>query len=301
MARGLLLGNGINAYLGIKDLSVMDIGQRFRKNMIVYSAIIQNLFEVQMEEKFLRELDKASKELGIESLAGMLYRYIKDNKKDMWTDNDEYRVQDVIACICLSSIFFTEEGKINQYFDKTGLFSMEEYDQIYTLNYIEFWDEKQRCIHLHGKVDLTKIDDKKRAILISTGRMYLDSYARAVEQIKKVNNVVEFNPIDVIFAPENIEKNKLVCVTGIFPSDRLYPADDLFLYRSKELYKGLEMIDELDVFGMSPYGDESLINIINEKRKVRIYVYKKNESKESSVWKEKLTCKYELLDSSEIR
>ncbi|MBO5192185.1 MAG: hypothetical protein J6C22_14445 [Bacteroides sp.] len=300
MAKGLLLGNGINAYLGIKELSVKDIGERFGKNVAVYSSIIQNLFEVQIEEQFFKDLEKTVKELGIESLAGILYRYIKENKKSMWTDNDEYRVQDIIACICISAIFFAEEGKIDSQFDKTKLFSMAEYDYIYTLNYIEFWDDEKRCIHLHGKVDLPRLDNKKRAILISTGRKHLDSYARAVEQIKKANNVIEFNPTDIIFAPENIEKNKLICVSGLFPSDKLYPADDLFLYRSKELYKELEEIDELDIFGMSPYGDESLLEIINKKKKVRVYVYKKNENKEASVWQKKLTCEYEVLDSVEI-
>lgn len=300
MAKGLLLGNGINAYLGIKELSVMDIGERFRKNVAVYSSIIQNLFELQIDDQFLKDLEKIVKELGIESLAGILYKYIKENKKGMWTDNDEYRVQDVIACICISAIFFTEEGKIDSHFDKTKLFSMAEYDYIYTLNYNEFWDEEKQCIHLHGKVDLPRLENKGRAILISTGRKYLDSYVRAVEQIKKTNSVIEFNPTDIIFAPENIEKNKLICVSGLFPSDKLYPADDLFLYRSKELYKELEEIDELDIFGMSPYGDESLLEIINKKKKVRVYVYKKNENKEASIWQKKLTCEYELLDSVEI-
>ena len=31
MARGLLLGNGINAHLGIKDLSVGSIAERFKR------------------------------------------------------------------------------------------------------------------------------------------------------------------------------------------------------------------------------------------------------------------------------
>lgn len=130
MAKGLLLGNGINTCLGIKDLSVKDIGQRFRKNVTVYATIIRNLFEVQVED-FLKDLEGVVEKLGIESLAGILYRYIKGNRKGAWTDNDEYRVQDVIACICISSIFFTEEGKINQSFNKEKLFSMASLTKLF--------------------------------------------------------------------------------------------------------------------------------------------------------------------------
>ena len=86
-----------------------------------------------------------------------------------------------------------------------------------------------------------------------------------VDNIRKTNSVIEFHPNDIVFPPSEVEKDKMVCVTGIYPSDRLYPADDLFLYRAKELYTDLDLVDELDVFGMSPFGDESIIEKINEK------------------------------------
>ena len=44
MARGLLLGNGINSRLCIWDLSVKNIADRFKKNVLVYSIIINNIF-----------------------------------------------------------------------------------------------------------------------------------------------------------------------------------------------------------------------------------------------------------------
>ena len=39
MARGLLLGNGINSHLGIKDLSTNRIAERFKKNVSAYPAL----------------------------------------------------------------------------------------------------------------------------------------------------------------------------------------------------------------------------------------------------------------------
>lgn len=44
MAKGLLLGNGINAYLGIEDLSITCIGERFRMNMVVWQRITRSAF-----------------------------------------------------------------------------------------------------------------------------------------------------------------------------------------------------------------------------------------------------------------
>lgn len=300
MARGLLLGNGINSRLCIKDLSVDCIAERFEKNVLVYSGIINNIFGVQIED-FLKNLETVTPKLGIETLAGILYKYIKESKNNDWTDNDEYRVQDLITCICLTSIFYDENGKIAQVYDKSKLPSMENYDYVFTLNYIEFWDDEHRCIHLHGKVDLSKLCNKKDAILISAGRMKYKEYAKAVDNIRKTNSVIEFYPNDIVFAPSEVEKDKLVCVTGTHPSDKLYPAADLFLDRAKELYKDLELVDELDVFGMSPFGDESIIEKINEKNLICIFVYNKNENDETKVWESKLKCKYELLDASDMR
>jgi hypothetical protein len=131
--------------------------------------------------------------------------------------------------------------------------------------------------------------------------MNYKEYAKAVDNIRKTNSVIEFYPNDIVFAPSEVEKDKLVCVTGISPSNRLYPADDLFLYRAKELYADLDLVDELDVFGMSPFGDESIIEKINEKNLIRIFVYNKNENDETKVWESKLKCKYELLESDDMK
>lgn len=51
---------------------------------------------------------------------------------------------------------------------------------------------------------------------------------------------------------------------------------------------------------MSPYGDDSLIHIINTKLKVRVFIYNKDSNHETREWMRKLTCPYELLDSGLI-
>lgn len=157
-----------------------------------------------------------------------------------------------------------------------------------------------KSIYLHGRVDFSRLDDLENAVLVSKDRMELKEYAIAVDNMRKWNSIIEFKPNDIIFAPTGIEKKILTCVVGVFPSDKLFPADDLFLYRGKELYTELDKVDELDVFGMSPYGDESIIDVINSKKSVKIYIYDKAGNKETNVWEKKLECSYELLDSLDI-
>lgn len=300
MAKGLLIGNGINARLGIKDLYTEYIFQRFIENVSTYSIIIQKLFNVQIADDFINYLTNQCNNLGIETLADKLYKYIKASQKQSWTDNDEYRLQDVITCIGITSIFYTIDGKIGSDYDRNMLPPMSQYDYIFTLNYTEFWDMDHKCIYLHGKIDLSELSNKRKAILVSATRMHHEGYAQAVDSIKKTNSVVEVDLSDIVFSPEGINKNELTCVTSILPSGQLYPAQDLFLYNPKELYAELEQVDELDVFGMSPYGDTNIIDKINNKKKVRVFVYKKNENAETRIWESKLTCNHEIFDSSDM-
>lgn len=109
-----MLGNGINSRLCINDLSIECIAERFKKNVLAYSVIINNIFGVQIAEDFMNNSEISVSKLGIETLAGILYKYIKENKENDWTDNDEYRLQDLITCIGITTIFYDENGKIGQ-------------------------------------------------------------------------------------------------------------------------------------------------------------------------------------------
>ena len=105
---------------------------------------------------------------------------------------------------------------------------------------------------------------------------------------------------NVVFAPEGLGKDKLVSVTGIYPSPKLYPADDLFLVKSRELYIELDGIREIEVFGLSPYGDDALIEALNQIPFVKVYVYNLKNNEEGRVWDEQLKTKHLMVDSSEI-
>lgn len=109
MAKNLLLGNGINARIGIKGLLVLEIKERFRCTMYKYLHLIEALYNITLSKDVCNDIIQASKSEGIESLAGALYIYIKTHVSKKWTDNDEIRFQDIVNCIALTSIFFTQK------------------------------------------------------------------------------------------------------------------------------------------------------------------------------------------------
>ena len=236
---------------------------------------------------------------GIETLAGTVYKYICDKIGSKWTTNDDIRLQDLLTCIAITTIFLDENGKkkVNYKVDQLPDFSV--YDMVFTLNYYEFWDYNHIAVPLHGRVDLDAIHENIN-VLVSSLRMSYDKYREAVEKVARNNKVQIVNLSDIIFAPSAVIKEHLICVEGIYPSNRLFPADDLYLIKKQKLYEDIKNVDELDIFGMSPYGDDSLIHIINTKLKVRVFIYNKDSNHETREWMRKLTCPYELLDSGLI-
>ncbi|MBP3474958.1 MAG: hypothetical protein J6K48_01345 [Lachnospiraceae bacterium] len=300
MAKGLLLGNGINTRIGIHGLTISEIKERFRYNMYKSAPVLEALFEIILSRDTCNNIIQESESDGIESLAGSLYEYVKKHEQKKWTVNDEIRLQDTVSCIALTSIFYDKKGKIDTSYDAEKLLDISAYDRIFSLNYVEFWDKKQSCIYLHGKIDFDTLENQQNMLLLSSERNKLQAYKEAIKVIEKTNNIELINTSDIVFAPNGIPKEKLICASGIFTSNNLYPADDLFLHRRKELYKRLEDVDELDIFGVSPYGDSSLVNIINQLKSVTIFIYNKSTNKETEDWKKILHCPYKLKDSLEV-
>lgn len=301
MAKSLLLGNGINARIGIKGLAVSEIKERFRHNMHRNSLVLEALYGITLSKDLCIDIIQSSKMDGIESLAGSLYTYIKMHVKQKWTDNDEIRLQDVVKCIALTSIFYDDMGKICTVYDSRKLLNTNEYEKVYTLNYIEFWDKNEECIYLHGKIDLDSLGNGRNILLASIERNCYSKYKDAMDIIGKSNNVKLIDTSNIIFSPDSIPKEKLIDVIGVYPSNNLYLADDLFSHSKRELYGQLGDAEELDIFGLSPYGDDSLIDVINRMKSVTIYVHNMNTSAEVEVWDKALHCTHVFRDSSEAK
>ena len=66
-----------------------------------------------------------------------------------------------------------------------------------------------------------------------------------------------------------------------------------------DLYAKLDDMEKLDIFGMSPYGDEDLINKITKIKDVTVYVYDLKNNSEKDEWIKKVK-NVKLKDSEEF-
>lgn len=299
MKKGIILGNGINNRIGINSFTLEQIRMRFVENIKRYMPLFEASFGEYFDEAEIVNKIEESSNWGIETLAGIVYEYVSLRLSDRWCLNADIRLQDLLTCIAITTIFLNLDGKINVNYQEDKLPDFREYDYIFTLNYYEFWDKKNVTKPLHGHVNLSKIYDDTN-MLVSIPRMKDKRYRTAVDELSKYNKVQTINLDEIVFAPSTVEKNHLICIEGIYPSDKIFPAEDLYPLEPKTLYEELEEIDEIDIFGMSPHGDESIINIINTRKKVRVFVLNKETSKETKEWKEKLIGNPEILDSDMI-
>lgn len=299
MKKGIILGNGINNRIGIDSFSLEQIRRRFVENIRRYMPLFEASFDKCFDEAEMVDELISSTNWGIETLSGIVYEYISKQFGDKWSVNDDIRLQDLLTCIAITTIFLDRYGKRRVSYQEDKLPDFTRYDSVFTLNYYEFWDKENIAKPLHGHVDLNKISEDTDMI-VSIPRMRYKKYKTTVDELAKENKVQMIDLGEVIFAPSTVDKNHLICVEGLYPSNKLFPAEDLFLPNPKTLYKELEEIDEIDIFGVSPYGDDSIIDIINTRKKVRVFVYNKASSKETKDWEDKLTGNYEIFDSSMI-
>lgn len=148
---------------------------------------------------------------------------------------------------------------------------------------------------------MDSFEDKKNILLASMERSNFKTYKETIDDIGKTNTVKLIEISKIIFAPECLKKIELINVTGVYPSENLYPEDDIYFSPRKELYTQLKGIDELDIFGVSPYGDDSLIDVINKLKFVTVYVHNMKTNKQTEIWDKILRCSHTFKDSSEAK
>lgn len=285
MKIGLLLGNGINIRLGITDLDTNKVASRFERMMKECINPLCKEFEIDYTDDFVVDISCNN---GIEHLVGEVYRYIKAKKPGCWIKNDDIKLQDLMTAIGFVSIFFDEKGLINTTYNMGDIPSFEGYDRIYSVNYTEFWDTSDRCVHLHGRADLDKIKEEWDRVKCRNENV--------------INGLLGLALPGIIFAPIQITKTDLDMVKGLYPSDNLYPGYGIYPNEGIKLYKELEEVDTIDVFGLSPYGDRKLIDALNIMNKVRVYIYNmKNNDKDVKDWNNLLVCEHEFRDSETFK
>lgn len=300
MERNLLLGNGINAHLCIKGLEMKDIANRFADSLIKSSNFFDLMFGVRFTPQLCEKLFSKTQKQGIESLAETVYNYLESNMSEICI-NDRMHILDSIICCAITSIFYDGNRKLGKKYKVENLPDFSKYSHIFTLNYAEFWDETEKCIYLHGKYDIASVKVNGKEVLHYSGERNsgFKGYNEIVKKLESRFHMCEINTRDITFSPELRNKSEMMNM-GCYPSEQLYPANDLYLHTKKSLYKELDGISEIEVFGMSPYGDAEIIKKLNSMQKVIVYVYKYKDNKETKDWDCLLSCFHEIKDAMDI-
>lgn len=273
-------------YLGIKELLLDKIAVRYRNILINSSPLYECLFGLSLTPTLCDSLFSNAPNLGIETLSAEVYKYVYTHMKDQQSINSEYRLLNAIKTSAINAIFYDNEKTIPiPSFNHISIKKLKDYQSIYTLNYTEFWDTENVCTYLHGAYKPNTVDSNKPILLYSSEQYYLSTYKAKVNALSSKYNMFPFSGYNIVFSPL-LDKQKVLGV-GHYPSKNLYPADDLFPYSPPKLYMELASISSLDVFGMSPFGDDKLINCLANIPNLTIYVYKMDAAQVSE-WNKKL-------------
>lgn len=295
MCKSLLLGNGINLDLGISELYAINIFHRFQDILIKTSSIYKHIFgrgfDAQICQKIFADCisnPENSAKIGIESLAKNVYDYLK--YENHWSDNDERSIIDFIAVSAINAIFYNGTNVINTTSIQNNensikISTLQSYDNIFSLNYAEFWDILGKCSFLHGKYTLPKISSNgKDIILFNPCNDNSGTYSNLINQLANKYTMLKYFP-NVILTPLLDKQDSLYI--GHVPSSTLFPGLNTFPSTVSELYTELDDIETLDIFGMSPFGDDKLIEKLSVIPNLTIYVYKK-EKNQVNKWNELL-------------
>lgn len=289
MSKNLLLGNGINMHFGIDDLGTYNIYKRFLDVIERGQTLYKALFDVSIDLETLNRRISYSSDYGIESIAQILYKYIIENAKKPLLPLENNRLVEAIKTSAINAIFYKGNSRINiAKMEEDTVKYIRTYEKIFSLNYCEVWDMDRKCIHLHGRYDICEMVEGSKPILLYDKYRYgrIDSYTLALNKLKHKNSAILFDGKDIVFSPL-LDKQKVLNDRVVFPSDKCFPAKDLDVYQPVKLYEELNNLESLDIFGMSPYGDERLIQKISQIPQVTIFVHQMEE-KQVSEWNRRL-------------
>lgn len=289
------------------------------------------IFKVRFTDEICKEIFSKSSNDGIETLAKGVYDFVKNERA--LTSNDEIRLLSTITCCGVTAIFYDKDKVLGKDYDKKRIPDFSKYKNIFSLNYAESWDKGGKCKYLyrrcdpsaeeenskeilacdeeslHQKCDFLTVEENGKEILIYDVERYVGykGYREVVRKLKPNFNMIGLNTWYVIFSPEfhkmeeGFRHNKSQLINEqSFPAEDRGPADDIFPSDPKKLYDELEEVHQIEVFGMSPYGDDELIEKLNHMDFVTVYIYNFKENNETRVWDKVLTCPHRLIDSNEI-
>lgn len=250
--KNLLLGNGVNQNSSSKELNPLKINKRFISLLNDNMKVTEHKIIKNIYNKYKKEIANTRKDNIEEFSSFIFYKLINDFK----IDNDKYRLRDILKTTAIKSIFINNDRFIDIKINKKIKEKILTYDNIFTLNYYAYWDENKVCNYLHGRVK------------------FIDGEIANIQDLA-------FNPN--LKVPKS--KSKL-----IYPSENLYPRKDLKPGKKFKLYRDLKEISTINIFGVSPYGEDDLFNILNKMDRITIFIYQISSNlEEIKKWEKKLS------------
>ena len=95
----------------IPGISTLELDKIAEENIRKYKPVFEATFDITIYEDEIVDVLLNSSNRGIETLAGTVYKYICDKIGSKWSTNDDIRLQDLLTCIAITTIFLDENGK----------------------------------------------------------------------------------------------------------------------------------------------------------------------------------------------
>ena len=286
MLKNILVGNGLNLANDAEFLTIKNVYSRFINNLEKKFPFFKKavyLENVKFED--IKILFDNTTEKGIEQIAGMVFDFfvkeIKKNGELSW--NECYRLIELLSAISLESLFIVNGVVVYPKISLNYINKLNSYDKILTSKYVDVCDAQNKCYYLHGNIH--------KYLDAYAGQMIITNILKHTAEIREFisEEYISLDIDDVIFVPDNKIVDKYVYVgEGLFGNKcglKVYPAADLFPSSGKgDIYKIIDEIDEIEIFGVSPFGDKSLLEKLGNINKVIIYVYN-SDYKDIVEWK----------------
>ena len=310
--RSLIVGNGINLIKN-NEFDAKAVAKRFKYFLKVmtpalYAALTPEII-INSDVEDLWSESKCALNESVEVLAQHVYNTIKDkyfgfhnkNKIEGWI-NTEQRLVKILTSIGTSAIYINN-GRIKKADVPDEIIrKVRKYDKVFSLNYCEKWDYKNQCIYLTGRIGEYNCEGSNKPFIFYDKDVVCGSgkYKIAIEELNGEFETIGL-PKDILFLPasEDIDKNDFFG-PGLYPSDELIAADDLYPKDDEDIYSLLDGISDVSLFGISPIGDKGIIKKLDNIDKVTIFVYKlRANTKERDEWS-RLIPSAILKDSNEF-
>jgi len=291
----LLIGNGIN-------LTVSDY---FKNNQVAWRIkkmlpTAFDFFEFQYNVAFLKDLEENfdfdNYTKGIEDLLYDCFKLIIEKRKHEYfnklTKNKFYELLTLLKKLFINALFVEDNKLIELELPELIVQEVKSYNNVFSLNYYEFWDESNITNHLHGKLHYQPFN--RDDFGIDENKIDTDiDYAFTIDQMLTCYYYFPITNLDeLIMLPlrYHVDKKQVMDFQQKYRVNGFIIHERFEEVQNRKLYSELDSLNSISVFGVSPFGDEYLLSKLSKIREVTIYIYDINNNiTEVEAWKNRVS------------